>query len=235
MSKRWEASEAMVDDTEQILEDYLRAHPDFFNRHLELLETLRIPHPCRPAVSLIERQLLLLREQNTQLRRKLLDLVAVARDNDSLSWRMHCLTVGLLEAEDLDDLLRKIESVFRDEFNADFTVLQLAAHPVDTAVSDDHVFVSAQALAGFESILRNGRPLCGRLTHEQLHCLFADAAPRVNSAVLIPLRGIDWRGLLAVGSEDEQRFNPTMSTLFLSRMGEQISRRLQPYLKGAAG
>ncbi len=235
MSKQQEASEAIVDDVEQIVVDYLQAHPDFFKHHLDLLGDLYIPHPCKPAISLIERQLLLLREQNTQLRKKLIDLVAVARDNDSLSRRMHNLTLGLLEAHNLDDLLQRVEDVLRDEFNADFTGLQLAARPVEALLDNQEVFVSAQDLVQFESMLRTGRPLCGRLTSEQLRSLFTDTAPRIGSVALIPLRGIDWQGLLAVGSEDDQRFHPGMSTLFLSRMGDQLSRCLQPYLRGETG
>ena len=232
MSNYQEASEAIADDAEQIVVGYLRDHPDFFKSHLDLLENLRIPHPCQPAVSLIERQLSLLRERNAQLHKKFLDLVAVARDNDSLSRRMHNLTLGLLEADGLDDLLQRVESVLQDEFSADFIVFQLAAQPVETLLGNEDIFVSKQDLMPFEAMLRTGRPSCGRLTSEQLQSLFTDTASRIGSVALIPLGGIDWQGLLAVGSEDEQRFHPGMSTLFLSRMGEQLSRSLQSHLRG---
>ena len=67
---------------------WLRDDPDFFTRYPELVENLRIPHPCRPAVSLLEYQNRLLRERSQRLHDKLLELVAIARDNDRLAERV---------------------------------------------------------------------------------------------------------------------------------------------------
>ena len=215
----------------RVIADYLRAHPDFFSDHLDLLETLRIPHPCRPAVSLIERQLLLLREQNAQLRRKLQEIIAVARDNDFLSGHMQYLALELIEASDLGELLQGIQSVLRDKFNVDFTVLRIAAQPLESALLNQPEFVMLESLAQFEQALSSGRPVCGRLSDEQNRFLFQEATPYVGSTALIPLRGSGWSGLLAVASRDPKRFYPTMGTLFLGRMGELISHALQPHLR----
>ena len=44
--------------------DFLRTHPDFFERHLALLTELVVPHSSRGgAVSLLERQVGVLRDQ----------------------------------------------------------------------------------------------------------------------------------------------------------------------------
>ncbi len=215
----------------RVIVDYLRAHPDFFSDHLDLLETLRIPHPCRPAVSLIERQLLLLREQNSQLHRKLQELIAVARDNDFLSGHMQYLALELIEATELGELLQGIQSVLRDKFNVDFTVLRLAAQPLEAGFLSQPEFVTSESLAQFEQTLSSGRPACGRLSDEQNRFLFQEATPCVGSTALIPLRGSGWSGLLAVASCDHKRFYPAMGTLFLNRMGELISYALQPHLR----
>lgn len=235
VNDRQGARPAFRDEAERLLAEYLRDHPDFFNRHLDLLETLRIPHPCRPAVSLIERQLLLLREQNALLRSKLQELVAVARDNDCLSKRMQCLILELIEARGLDEMLHGIQGVLRDDFSADFTAVRLGAKPLEIALIEEKDLLAPEDFALFEPILRSGRPLCGRLTTEQAQYLFHEAASQVASAALVPLRGTDWIGLLAVGSCDEGRFHPAMGTLFLSRMGELISHALQPYLRSVPG
>lgn len=215
---------------EQGVVDYLRDHPDFFTYHLDLLNTLQVPHPCGSAVSLIERQVLLLREQNAQLRKKLLDLVEVARYNDRLSERMQRLALGLMEANDLDELLRVVKEVLREEFNADFTALRLAAQPVEAKLASEEEFVGSDVLALFEPILKKERPQCGRLTETQARCLFGKTGVEVASAAMIPLRGPDWRGLLVIGSVDKGRFQPAMGTLFLSRMGALISHALRTYL-----
>lgn len=232
MSETQQANLVISEDIERKIAKYLRTYPDFFIRHMDLLETLRIPHPCHPAVSLIERQLLLLREQNGELRKRFKELVAVARDNDYLSNRMQNLALTLIEARRLDDLVQGVKSVLRDNFNADFVALRLAGCPVETdSMLDEQEFVAADGLALFEPVLRAGRPLCGHFGEERTRILFRESAPEVASAALVPLRGADWQGMLAVGSRDEQRFHSGMGTLFLSRMGELIAHALQPYLR----
>lgn len=230
MNEGLETSVTIKPHIEQAVAEYLKTHPDFFNRHLELLNTLQVLHPCGSAVSLIERQIVQLREQNAQLRKRLLDLVEVARYNDHLSERMQRLALELIEVNGLDELLRIIKEVMRDEFNADFTALRLAAQPVETTLAGEEEFRGAEALTLFESVLKAERPVCGRLTDAQARFLFGRATYQVASAAMIPLRGPDWRGLLVIGSVDAGRFQPTLGTLFLSRIGSLISHALRAHL-----
>jgi uncharacterized protein YigA (DUF484 family) len=216
-------------EAEQAIVRYLRAHPDFFNRHPELVETLRIPHLCHPAVSLLEHQVTLLRERNAQLRSKLEELVEVARDNGQLISHLQRLTLVLIEARALPDMLQGIETVLREEFKAEFTALRLTARVLQTEL-DRTVLLSPAMQALFEPLLSSGRPLCGRLTRQRTQALFGEAASQVASIALVPLQGNDWQGLLAVGSQDEGRFHPGMGTLFLRCMGELISHALQAHL-----
>ena len=221
---------ALDQDTEQTIAAYLRAYPDFFTRHLELLEALHIPHPCRPAQSLLERQVTLLRGQNTQLQKQLHELVEVARDNECLSKRMQSLTLGLIEATSLDEMLLTIQCVLREEFSADFIALRLAARPLQDDLMMEREFTSIRDFQTFAELLRNDRPFCGQLTAEQTLDLFDDAAPCIASVALVPLCGNDWSGLLAIGSIDQSRFHSGVGTVFLSRIGELIGHALQPYL-----
>src|SRR5690606_7292645 len=85
--------------------EFLGDHPDFFEAHPQLAARLRIPHSTGEAVSLIEKQVDILRRQNTQLERKLVDLIEVARANDAAVERIHQLVLAVMEAEDLPDLL----------------------------------------------------------------------------------------------------------------------------------
>lgn len=229
MSER-QLSGRTLQDAEQALVRYLCAHPDFFNRHPELVENLRIPHLCGPAVSLIEHQLALLREQNAQLREKLQELLDVARDNGRLVTRIQRLTLVLIEVRELDKMLQRIKEILRDEFSADFATLRLAAQPLSaTLAAEDWLPPEVQNL--FELALRSGEPVCGRLTRAQSQGLFDNSGPQVASAALVPLRGENWCGLLAVGSRNEERFQPVMGTQFLSCIGKLISHALEPHLR----
>jgi hypothetical protein len=72
--------------SEDSIADYLQANPEFFERHSGLLNNLRLPHDAGgPTVSLVERQILVLRQKNLKLENKLKELVDIARSNDALA------------------------------------------------------------------------------------------------------------------------------------------------------
>lgn len=209
---------------------WLHNHPDFFTRHPELVESLRIPHPCRPAVSLLEYQNRLLREHIQRLHDKLMELVNIARDNDRLAGRVQRLALGLLDARGgLDELLHGVKAILRDEFKADCVALCLAVPPT-VGLSAVEELLRPEVVKLFEEVFRAGRPLCGRLSPEQAAALFSDGVCHAASAALIPLDGGQWRGLLAVGSGQADRFHPGVGTLFLERIGELVSQALQARL-----
>jgi uncharacterized protein YigA (DUF484 family) len=61
----------------------------------------------------------------------------------------------------------------------------------------------------------------------QREYLFGSEPPQVGSAVLIPLGEHASLGLLAVASNDTERYQPTMSTDFLARIGEIVSEAIR--------
>jgi len=207
---------------EKTVADYLRDNSEFFHNNTSLLATLQIPHACGPAVSLVEHQVNVLRDQNSQLKRKLMDLVQVARDNNRLNERMHQLTLGLISAKSLEALLDTLRENLLTEFKADTVIMRLSGIPeaqtrgygVDTFDTED------PALQQFGSFLKNSRPQCGRFKPEQLQYLFGDQAQAIESVALIPLGPNCGRGLLAIGSQEASRFHPGMGTLFLTHLGE---------------
>lgn len=211
---------------ESLVEQYLREHPDFFERHIGLLAILKLPHPAGNAVSLIERQVSVLRERNRQLERKLLDLVQVARDNEQLSVHLHHLALGLIEADSLDAAVATVQDQLRTEFKADAVVLRLLRRGASDAggylVESDE-----QALSLFSDQFKSKRASCGRLSDAQRELLFAEQGADLASAAVIPLFDASPQGLLALGSRDESRFHPGMGTLFLGYLGEIVSRALE--------
>jgi len=216
-------------DPEQLIAQYLSAHPDFFERHLDVLEKLHIPHPVQPAISLLERQVRHLREQNSKLHRRLQDLIRVARDNDCLSKRMQNLNLVLLEARGLGDMIQGIQSVLRDEFSADFTALRLSAPKLQVGLDEPNRLHSA-ALELLKPLLHAARPSCGSFPAEQIQALFDEAAEHVRSIAVVPIVGDDWQGVLAIGSRDSERFAAGMGTLFLSRLGELLQHAFSSQL-----
>lgn len=215
------------------VERYLREHPEFFNDHLPLVASLRIPHAAGPAVSLIERQVAVLRDQNQQYKRKLMELVQVGRDNDALHRNLHLLTLALMRADSLGDVIARVHGHLRDDFKADVVALRLARLPKDFSTDTCTLPLEAgdPALASFAPFFRAMRPLCGELKPEQSAFLYGDQAEAVASTALIPLGVEAELGMLAIGSHDDHRFHPAMDTLFLRCLGELIACAMTPYLE----
>lgn len=213
---------------EEDIAAYLRDHPDFFEHQLELLTTLRVPHPCGRAVSLVERQVTALREQNKQLRQKMLDLVQAARENAGTHERVQRLTLALLETRSVDEVLFVVTDLLRNEFQADLVAFWLYEVPANAGGGDIHRLSREEpALGAFTRFFKERRPLCGRLRSEQLAFLFGEQAATVGSAVLLPLGETTPLGMLAVGSHAEDRFHPGMGTAVLRQLGELLSQALQ--------
>ena len=96
----------MTDDTtantpirdEQVAE-YLRSNPDFFKQQPGLLADLTLPHESGNAISLVERQVSILRERNMDMRHRMSSLLDNARDNDRLFDKTKRLVLALLEGK----------------------------------------------------------------------------------------------------------------------------------------
>jgi uncharacterized protein YigA (DUF484 family) len=207
---------------------WLRANPDFFLRNSELLAELRLPHDSGSAVSLIERQIEVLRERNHAADTRLNELVSIARANEALTKKIHLFTRRLMRAPTRRAILAQIERGFREEFDTTQTVLLLFNAGADIS---DLRFVRPVAsddpnLNGFEHLLGSGRPRCGQIRDSQRDFIFGPDSGSVGSVALVPLMGDGSQGLLVLGSLNRERFHPGMSTDFLALLGELISDAL---------
>ncbi len=222
------------DLTEDAVHNYLEATQDFFERHGDLLGSLRLPHGSGAAVSLVERQVSVLRQKDLKLERKLKDLIKVARTNDQLGAKMHQLTLHLLAAKGISETLEAIEAALRTGFNADLSVLVLFGNP---AVFEDvkvgrffkPVERETESLKPFSTFLKSNNPRCGQVRDSQRDFLFGKETDEVGSAALVPLGKKSEIGFLAIGSADANRFHPGMSMDFLARLGDLVAEALKRY------
>ena len=218
--------------SEQTICDYLSAHPDFFERHSALLSSLRLPHAAGGAVSLVERQISVLRQKDLKLERQLKELIEVARANGVFAAKIHELTMQLFAARDLSATITAIEEAVRSGFGADQAVLVLFGDPSQFADLDFGRFFRVaerddKTLGPFSTFLKGSTARCGQVRDAQRNFLFPGDAEEVGSVALIPLGEKADVGFLAIGSVDADRFHPGMSTDFLSRVGELVSVALK--------
>lgn len=219
-----------AESEEESVAQYLSHNTDFFERHQNLLTRLRLPHVRSGAtISLVERQVEVLREKQASLEEKLAEFVRVARANDALADKVHRFTRRLLKAGSREEVLTQVEASLREDFDAFNSVLILvglapqsfSARFVRTLTAED------PNLKSFESLFASGKPRCGQVRDTQREFLFGSDANEIGSVALVPLGEKGSLGLLALASADRDRFHPGMSTEFLARMGELISDALR--------
>jgi uncharacterized protein YigA (DUF484 family) len=214
---------------EESIARYLQHNPDFFERHQALLTRLRLPHArTGSTISLVERQVEVLREKQTGVEQKLAEFVRVARANDTISEKLHKFTRRLVRTRTRAEVLTQLEASLREDFDAFHSTLLLVSSPLDEATQ--HFVRSCSPddprLKSFETLFASGKPRCGQVRDSQRELLFGAEANDIGSVALVPLGDHGSLGLLALGSTDRDRFHPGMSTEFLARMADLIADAL---------
>ncbi|MGI9228725.1 MAG: DUF484 family protein [Gammaproteobacteria bacterium] len=214
--------------------DYLRKHPDFFDHHPELLAEINVPHVAGGAVSLVEKQVEVLREQNEQTRRRLHELIEVARQNEDLAHRMHKLILTLIDADELQSIFDTLYDNLSRNFHANKVAVRLFAKPAstDTAPGTEFVDPDSTGKALFKSVIDGRLPVNSNLNEQQQAFLFGNTDDDIASAVLVPLCGDGWEGIMVIGSPDKDRFQENMGVELLANMSEVLSFILKPWIAG---
>ena len=208
----------------ELVAAYLRRHPEFFVDFEELIHELRIPHQPGSAVSLVERQVRLLRERNIEMRHRLAQLMDVARDNDRLFDKTRRLVLDLLDANSLEEVISTVEDSLRHEFQVPFVGLILFS---ETPLGVGRSVTSAEAHQAIGGLLGGGKTTCGVLRPNELEFLFGkDDFAQVGSAAVVSLNHQGLHGVLAIGSSDPQHYKSSLGTLFLGYIAEVLARVL---------
>ncbi len=218
--------------TPEQVADYLRAHPDFFLGQDELLRSLTLPHESGRAISLVERQVHLFREQRDTLRRELVELVSIARHNDRLFEKSKRLLLQVIEARSLSEAAAAIDDSIRGDFGLDAAavLLFMDAPAAGTCQGALRVVSPDSARARLGRLLDSERAVCGQFRDEERAFLFPDRQDPVASVALVPLRHQGLIGVFAVGSCEPGYFDQSMGSLFLTYISDTLSRLLPPML-----
>lgn len=196
---------------------FLRANPQFFDQHPDLLEKIHVPHPYGGrAIPLAERQTVALREKAKQLEGRLAELMKFGEENDAISEKVHRLAVALAGAPDFPAMARSLYFHLKEDFAVPHVVLRVWGKAVP-ADFDEAQEVDAKQR---EQASLMGAPQCGPAQGNAFTPWFKETAEHIRSIAVVPLGQTTVFGLLALGSEDAKRFYPEMGTLYLRRIGE---------------
>lgn len=206
---------------------FLQDHPEFFEQYADTLADIYIPHPHGGrAIPISERQILTLRERCKLLETKLREIIQFGEENDAIGEKVHRIALELVRAANLDTLLKALYHNLREDFAVPHVALRLWTdwdHPPapEFSAASHEVKVFADSL---------NHPYCTAKAMFESGQWFGENEAAVKSFAYVPMRAEKVFGILALASEDPQRFYPEMGTLYLKRLGELVSTSLRRYL-----
>lgn len=217
--------------TREAVLDFLKTHPEIFEEQAEFFHQVEISHPYSGrTISLAERQMINLREKNRLLEHRLGELLGVGESNDALGARMHQLTIALVGANRLDQMVNLVLKSLAEDFGVPQARIRLwgegaanMGHEVCTPVSAELV----------KEISGMNHPFTGSVRTGEVVAWFGGHDEAIASMALVPLRFEGQTlGLLAMGSDDAERFVAGMGTLYIERLGDVIAAALSRVLRG---
>ncbi|MDZ7783683.1 MAG: DUF484 family protein [Halioglobus sp.] len=217
------AQATQLELSDDLVREYLKRNHDFLQRNPDLLDHLHVSHASGSAISLVEKQVSVLRERNMDMRHRLNTLTGNARDNDRLYEQTRHMVLQLLEVASIGELYTTFVDGMRERFGVEHACMILYGEASGTR--DYRVETLERAKIEVGSLIRNDKGASGTLRAEELQFLFPDGG-EVGSAALVPLSNGEPIGLIAVGSADAHRYSSGMGTLFLSHLADVIVRLL---------
>jgi hypothetical protein len=203
--------------------EYLRQNPDFFISQEELLADLSLPHESGKAVSLLERQVKILRDRGIEARQKLNNLLENARNNDQLFDTTRNLVLALLRARDVTELANVTQDQLSNHANIDACEIIFVKNEGSKLSNSVRAESYDNLKQNFNDVFRLKRTHCGELTDKQLKYLFPTNSDSINSTALCPATcNSEVLALLAFGNQSEGYFNINLDTLFLDFIGQVV-------------
>ena len=225
-----EPAKSTLDEADVVA--FLKTRPEFLMQHPELLEKLEFSHASGSAISLIERQVDLLRSKNLKLEDRLSLLISTAAENEKRATLVHKLARTLIRAPSLAAVVTGLRGCMRDDFGIDEVTVGVNAnvykrHDIEGFVPLE---TDSSIVRNFENFIRTRLIECGPIEAERARLLFPKAETLIASAAIVPLEKEKHLGLVALGSKDPARFQPRQGKLFLEMTAELVAAALRARL-----
>ena len=205
---------------------FLRDNPEFFSHYGDLLTLINVPHPhSGQAISIGERQVMLLRDRAKNLENKLKEFIQFAEENDAIGEKMHVLALGLMRAKTLPAALQSLYLSLTENFAIPHVTVRVWNKAGEDLVEFAPVSEDMHALAAGLA-----QPQCGHAAPDEVRAWFGEAGGHLQSFALTPLREDGVEGMLVLASEDAKRFYPEMGTLYLKWLAELTSAAISRFL-----
>ncbi|MEW5892674.1 MAG: DUF484 family protein [Pseudomonadota bacterium] len=205
---------------------FLQDNPEFFAHYTELLSQINVPHPhSGQAISIGERQVLMLRDKARGLENRLKEFIQFAEENDAIGEKLHRLSLGLMRARSLEAALQALYLNLNERFAVPHVAVRLWADQVPDLPEFGPVSEDIRVMAEGLTV-----PQCGHAVPDEVRAWLGEAGPHQQSFALAPLKEANLKGLLVLASEDARRFYPEMGTLYLQWLAELTGAALSRFV-----
>ena len=201
--------------------DYLILNPNFFKENPEVLNSIEIVHDSGAAVSLIQRQVELLRTDYNSTTDKLMELLANAKNNDDIFILTKKLILDLIDASNIEEITSLLEKRFKKDFGADESRLMFFTES-NKNIPKGRIKNPAESADRLAGLMKPGESFYGEVKQDITQFIFNDETA-IKEVALIPLTSNSLKGMIALGSAQPGKYTENKDTLFLDFIAEVVS------------
>ena len=202
--------------------DYLILNPNFFKENPEVLNSIEIVHDSGAAVSLIQRQVELLRADYNSTTDKLMKLLANAKNNDDIFILTKKLILDLVDTSNIEEITYLLEERFKKDFGADKSRLIFFTES-NKNIPKGRIKNPSESADKLAVFMKPGELFCGEVKPDIAKFIFNDETC-ITEVALIPLTSTSLKGMIALCSAQQGKYTENKDTLFLDFVSEVVSR-----------
>ena len=209
---------------EKEVEQFLLLNPDFLSKNSHILNALEIVHETGGAVSLIQKQVELLRENYNSTSNNLLGLIEIAKNNESIFLRTKDLILDLILCKNSIDIISLAERRFEGQFQADKCKLLFFRENLN--LPKGRIIDPKEAHGVFGKKYNAVDIYCGSINKKESNYIFKKKSGIVE-CVLVPIKSPDCPGLLALGSKKEGVYSNDYDSMFLEFVAQVLANLIE--------
>tara|TARA_Y200000002_G_scaffold83088_1_gene65765 strand:- start:746 stop:1366 length:621 start_codon:yes stop_codon:yes gene_type:complete len=194
------------------VELFLLENLDFFQTRESLVSELSFKHSSSSASSLLEKQVIKLRNEHQNLIDLLTSYMKTASINEDLFNKSKRLTLKILESNSKKETIKIVETSFKEDFKVDKPILKFFGSKEINAIEKDT-----------ELSIHKGAVYCGSFSSRKLNALFKDK--NVESMVLTVIVTEKEIGLLMLGSYDRTKYLGDEDTTFIEYIRDVLEKK----------
>jgi len=207
--------------------EYLILNPNFFKENPEVLNSIEIIHESGAAVSLIQKQVELLRSNYNSTTDKLMELLGIAKNNEDIFILTKELILSLINASSIEEIVALIEKSFVADFGAKKSKVLFFTESSKN-LPKGRVKNPAEARNILGNLLKPGKIFCGEVNKKVAKFIF-NQKTGVKEIALVPLNSSSLLGLIALGSDQPGKYSDNKDSLFLDFIAEVVSKLIDSH------